>query len=127
MSTQILLDLPDDVYVRVKNMAVHTQQDVSEMLLETIKRSFSPFPRDPHREAMEKEVEAYRRMHPELLRKYRGQHVAIHGGNVVDHDTNPVALLQRIRSQFPDQVVLRRKVEVDPRPEIRVRRPRLEG
>jgi hypothetical protein len=126
MSTQILLDLPDDVYGRIKKLAIHREQDVSDILLETIKRSFLPFPRDPQRETMEREVEAYQAMHPELIRKYRGEYVAIHEGRVVAHDSDPVALLQRIRSQFPNQVVLRRKVEANARPEIQIRRPRFE-
>jgi hypothetical protein len=124
MSTQILLDLPDDVYGRIKKLAIHREQDVSDILLETIKRSFLPFPRDPQRETMEREVEAYQAMHPELIRKYRGEYVAIHEGRVVAHDSDPVALLQRIRSQFPNQIVLRRKVEANARPEIQIRRPR---
>jgi len=65
-------------------------------------------------------------MHAELVKQYLGQIVAIHDGRLVDHDPDPVTLLQRIRQNYPNQVVLRRKVESVPERELRVRHPRVE-
>lgn len=83
------------------------------------------FPVDPRRPAMLREVEAYHRLHPELLKKYKGQHVAIYQGQLVDHDTDVEALLLRTMARFPDEVVLMRKVEESPEVVLRFRSPRL--
>ncbi len=125
MGTQILLTLPDDVYSQAKRLAASTKQDVSEILLETITRSLFPFPTNPNRDKMQKEVEAYKALHPELIGKYFGQYVAVYQGKLVDHDTDALALLKRIRETYPNEVVLRRKVTTSPDPEISVRRPRI--
>ena len=63
-------------------------------------------------------------MHGELVEQYLGQYVAIYNGQLVDHDADPMILLTRIRSKYPNQVILRRKVERMPERELRVRHPR---
>lgn len=84
-----------------------------------------PFPVDANRSTMEQNVEAYKAMHGELVERYLGQYVAICDGQLIDHDLDPVALLQRMREQYPDQVILRRKVERMPERELRIRHPRI--
>ncbi|MBX3060897.1 MAG: hypothetical protein KF770_30920 [Anaerolineae bacterium] len=69
------------------------------------------FPMHPDREQMLREIEAFKLMHRQLVQEHLGQYVAIFQGKLVDHDSDPVALLQRIKQKYPDQVVLRRKVE----------------
>ena len=49
---------------------------------------------------------AYRRMHPELLPKYKGKFVAIHQGKLVDHDTDIMTLYLRVHDKYPNQVIL---------------------
>jgi hypothetical protein len=44
-------------------------------------------PTQPKHERFEREVAAFERMLPDLLQKYRGQVVAIHGGEVVEVGT----------------------------------------
>lgn len=84
-----------------------------------------PFPVDANRSTMEQNVEAYKAMHGEFVERYLGQYVAICDGQLIDHDLDPVALLQRMREQYPDQVILRRKVERMPERELRIRHPRI--
>lgn len=126
MNTQILLTVPNDIYYQVEKLAATTQRDVADVLLETITRSFSPFPADPNRAIMNQNVQAYKSMHAELVKQYRGQYVAIHDGQLVDHDPDPVTLLQRVRKNYPNQVILRRKVGTVPERELRVRHPRID-
>lgn len=126
MSTQVLLDVPDDIYRQVKNVAARTQQAVSDVLLDTIARSFAPFPVNPQRAEMSRNVEAFVAMHPRLVKEYLGKTVAILDGRLIDVDADPVALLQRVRQEYPHQVVLRRKVEPEPDRELHVRHPRIE-
>ena len=75
---------------------------------------------------MNQNVETYGALHAELVMTYLGQYVAICEGQLVDHDHDPVSLLQRIRTQYPGKVVLRRKVESVPEKQLRIRHPRIE-
>ena len=85
-----------------------------------------PFPVDGNRSLMEQNVATYKAMHSELVKHYLGQYVAICDGQLVDHDHNPVALLERVRAQHPNQVVLRQRVEQAPERELRLRQPQIE-
>ena len=46
----------------------------------------------------EQEYQAFLRLLPELLATHRGQHVAIHNGQVVDSDPDDVALILRVQA-----------------------------
>jgi hypothetical protein len=127
LSTQVLLQVPDEIYHQANRIAVRTRRDVADVLLETITRSFAPLPVDDNRPAMSRNVEAFTALHAELVKRYLGQYVAFYEGQLVDHDPDPIVLLARIRTQFPDQVVLRRKVEPVPEREIHIRHPRIES
>ncbi|MEZ4658965.1 MAG: DUF5678 domain-containing protein [Caldilineaceae bacterium] len=75
---------------------------------------------------MEQNVAAYKAMHDTLVERYLGQFVAICNGKLVDHDSDPVALLMRVRTDYPHQVVLRQRVELALERELRIRHPRIE-
>ena len=126
MSTQVLLDVPDDIYRQVRSVAVRTQQAVADVLLDSIARSFAPFPIDPRRAEMSRNVEAFVALHPTLVKEYLGKTVAILEGHLVDSDADPLALLQRVRRAYPNRVVLRRKVELVAERELQIRNPRIE-
>lgn len=126
MSTRILLTVPDDLYQRVEEVALDAQRNVEDLLLESITRSFFGSSNDPNRSDMDANVAAYHRLHRQLAEMYLGQYVAVHQGRLVDHDPDPVALLRRVRSQFPGQTVLRRKVEAVAERALRIRHPRIE-
>ena len=114
MSTQIVLEVPDDIYEQVERLAVTTEREVAKVLLDTITRTFSPFPVDPNRSIMNRNVETFQALHADLVMTHLGQFVAICDDILVDHDPDPVTLLQRVRTQYPGKVVLRRKVESVP-------------
>jgi len=48
----------------------------------------------------EREYEAFLRLLPELLLKYKGQYVAVHNGQVVDADMDDVVLVQRVHARI---------------------------
>ncbi len=89
-------------------------------------RVSAPFPVDANRSIMEQNLEAYKSMHGELVERYLGQYVAICDRKLVDHDLDPVALLQRVRDHYPDQVILRQKVERMPERDLHIRHPQIE-
>ncbi|RIK35790.1 MAG: hypothetical protein DCC55_29230 [Chloroflexi bacterium] len=78
-------------------------------------------------EAVERERAAYIALHPMLLEKYPGEHVAIYGGALIDHDIDGVALSQRIYARFPDEFVWIAPVQEHPLEEWVVRSPRFES
>jgi len=51
-----------------------------------------------HCSKAEREYHAFLRMLPGLLRDYRGKYVAIHNEQVVDSDTEDIALIQRVHA-----------------------------
>lgn len=81
---------------------------------------------NPNRDAMKKEISAYHQMHSELVATHFGEYVAVYQSQIVDHDGDPVRLHKRIKTNFPNKVVLSRKVGIDPEPTIHMRSPRLE-
>ncbi len=48
----------------------------------------------------EQEVAAYVAMHPQLLEKYEDKWVAIYGGQVIDTDSDDVALFERVTDRY---------------------------
>lgn len=71
---------------------------------------------------LDREIETYERLHPELKRKLPGRWVAIHGGELVDQDAERAELYRRIRARYGRTAVLIRQVQEEPTPEIRWRR-----
>ncbi|MEI2698768.1 MAG: hypothetical protein V9E94_10635 [Microthrixaceae bacterium] len=64
-------------------------------------------------QAMIREEIAYRQLHPTLYPKYEGRNVAILEGQLVDYDTDSVALYQRIRQKYPGKFVLMTPVRAE--------------
>lgn len=125
MTTRIVVDLPDNIYRRIETLARQSQRDVNDVVAEVVARSVRPFPVNSNRETMAREAAAFRRLHPSLVKEFAGRYVAILDGNLVDHDHDPVALLRRVRGNYPGRTVLRRKVEQVPEVILHFRSPRL--
>ncbi len=121
MGTRVVLDVPEEAYRWVEELAVTTERDITDILLETVTRTFSPFPVDPGRSVMNQNVETYKELHAELVKAHLGQFVAICDGSLVDHGPDPVSLLRRVRARFPARVVLRRNVETVRERQLQIR------
>jgi hypothetical protein len=78
------------------------------------------------REKIKAEALAFQTMHPELVKDYLGQYVAMHKGKVVDHDPDFQALHRRVRQRFGRQAILLRRVEATPEHEMVFRSPRFQ-
>lgn len=81
--------------------------------------------RQARRDKIRQENQAYYAMHDQLKKTYRGQHVAIHEGQLVDHDPDPMALVRRVRQRFGRAPVLITPVQDQPYQEFTIRSPRL--
>ncbi len=119
-----MITLPDPIFDEAQKMADSTSRNVQDVLADMITRNFQPFPVHENREVMLREIEAYKELHPQLVKQYKGKFVAIFQGRLVDHDKDPVALLKRIKENYPGQTVLQRKVEETPDKVLRFRSPR---
>jgi hypothetical protein len=127
MGKQVTLTIPDELYQRAEKLAILTSQDVTTVLVNAIDLDYT-FPdnlltHEPD-EAVDREHAAYLALHPMLWQEYPGQHVAIYGGELVDHDPDGVALSRRIYERFPNDFVLIRQVEVEPDRVLQMRSPR---
>jgi hypothetical protein len=103
---------------------VAAQQNTSaEALLNT---AVSQFLYNKVLRKMQAENQAFEQMHSKLVTQYLGQYVAIHNCELIDHDTDLMALRKRIRQRFGRMPILLR--QVTPERELReliLRSPRL--
>ncbi len=76
---------------------------------------------------LEVEMAAFRAQLPALLLAYPDQFVAIHDGQVIDHDADLRALHSRVYAKMGIIPVLLQKVTAEPAADILVRSPHLEG
>lgn len=75
---------------------------------------------------IDREMEAYRAMHAELKQRFLGEYVAIHNGELVDHDADRRALSRRVRQKYENVAVLITPVEEEPEREFLMLSPRFE-
>ena len=132
MAVRLTLTLDDNLYDRVQLLAQAQQQGIAETIanlldetvpqVESSEGEMDDLDTD---ETVEREIRAYHQLHPELWRRYPEQHVAIHNGQMVDHDIDGIALSRRIYQRYPDTFVLIRQVNSTPERVIRLRSPRL--
>jgi len=116
------LTLPPQLIAELEQAA--SEQAVNaEQLLEDAVRTYL---RQLERDKIKTEANAFRKLHPELVKQYLGRYVALHNGDVVDSDKDFQALHQRIRQRFGRQAVLLRQVTPEPDRTLVMRSPRLE-
>jgi hypothetical protein len=72
------------------------------------------------------EASAYVQMHADLKVHYWGQFVAIHNGEVIDHDPEFESIFLRVQADFSGVPVLIRQVGESPVEEWYFRTPRME-
>lgn len=125
MANQVTVTIPQAVYDRVKQLAILRNQKVADLLAEAIALVEADMATPSDEQRMAREEAAYQTMYDELKTKYAGEYVAIFNGQLIDHDLDELALLRRLDAQYPDDIVLMRKVSAEPEPDLRMRSPRL--
>lgn len=118
MNAQATLTIPKPLYDRARLVAENQRRDVSEVVAEVLEQAFPPLNSGltPSMEGadMEREIAAFHRLHSWLLANFANEYAAIYQGELVDHDPDMTALLQRIDQRFPDEFVLMRPVLKEP-------------
>lgn len=125
MNTELTLQIPDHVYQRVEQIAQSQQRPVVDVLQDAISQLFTPVAVHPQRIQMEQEQAAFANRLLDWLHHYEGQYVAVHQGEVIDHDADKVILAIRINAAFADKIVLIKKVTAEPDKVLYNRSPRL--
>ena len=122
----VTMSLPKRLYRRAAALAQEQARPVDALVAEALEEAIPEVYVSPDRARMEEEQAAYERLRESLLETHEGQHVAIHGGELVDADAELMALVQRVISRFPSEVVHSGPVTRGPDRKLRVRSPRLE-
>ena len=114
MSSNTSLTIPDALYERVQRIAENQQRDATAVVTEILEQGLPLVESSLPPPERKREIEAFHRLHPTLLEKFTGEYVAVFEEEVVDHDVDLAALLQRIDKRFPNDFVLIRPVRQDP-------------
>jgi hypothetical protein len=83
------------------------------------------FIRQETRRALQEETAVFQQLHHQLLEKYPGQYVAIYQSQLIDHDSDQLALYLRVRQEHPDEPVLIKEVTLSPEEVYTFRSPRI--
>jgi hypothetical protein len=114
MSEQATLTIPKPLYDQARRLAENQQRDVNDLVAEVLAQSLPlaepvTVPADKKRE-----IQAFHRLHPQLVKQFAGEYVAVFEEEMVDHDADMATLLQRIEQRFPNEFVLIRPVRNEP-------------
>lgn len=98
--------LRNDLREMIERDAQQESKSVSDLVNEAVER----YLQERHLASLDAEIEAYKRMHPDLRQNYLGQWIAVHSKQLVDHDSDGTALYKRIRAKYGKAAVLIRQV-----------------
>lgn len=124
MGRETTLEITGELYKRVERLAAWRDQSITDALQEMLTVAENRIALLDDEAQMDFEEAAYEIQHKELFKEFAGQYVAIHKGKLVDHDKDELSLYRRINSRFPHDVVLLKKVQEWPEPDLYYRSPR---
>jgi len=101
------LVIEPQLYSRIEQAADEHKIDIDQILTQAIRRYLWEL----DRRKISEESQAYRQRHAELKAEYLGQYIAMHNGQVMDHDTDITALRQRVRQRFGQKPMMITLVE----------------
>ena len=114
--------IPDQVFTELMPVAEQENKKISELINEALRQYLW----EAKERKIDREMEAYRTSHGELKQRFLGEYVAIHHGELVDHDADRRALSRRVRQKYGSAAVLIAPVEEEPEREFLMRSPRFE-
>jgi hypothetical protein len=87
---------------RVQHVAAETNRDATQVVEAAVQAYLDHL----EQEKIHEETEAFWAMQAELASKYAGEYVAMHEGQVVDHDSDVIRLEQRVAERFAETPLL---------------------
>ena len=116
------INLKPDLAEQVELLASKSQTSAEAFVDKALRSYLVQF----RREKIQAETEAFKQQREELLAKYSGQYVAVHNGQVIDHDQDLRTLHLRVFDQLGHLPVLLKQVTNEPDHELVFRSPRFE-
>lgn len=119
-----LRGMPIELVREAKAAAARRGATLTTIVAEALARSLgvNSEPQD-RADDLARDIAWYREHRSTLLRRYRGEYVAITGATVVDHDRDFSALAARVFARFGNRNIYMPRVEAA-EPEARIRSPR---
>ena len=118
MNSTIQLSLKPDLIESLAEIADEQGMTVEHVVDDLVRH----FLHQARWQKIERENAHFVALHPELKRDYYHQHVAVHEGQLVDHDGDLDALAGRVREKFGRLPVLIAFVDDEPSPTFRIRK-----
>lgn len=118
----VTITLKPDVAEEITQLTAETQDSVEDLVNKAVRAYLSHM----RREKIRTEAEAFERQRASLLATYRGEYVAMHQGQVIDHDPDLRTLHLRVFAQLGHAPVLLKQVTQEPAREIVFRSPHFE-
>ena len=87
---------------RIRNVARETNRDTTQVVETAVQAYLDQL----DREKLHQESEAFWAMQADLVAHYPGEYVAVHQGQVVDHDPDVVRLEQRVAERWGEVPIL---------------------
>jgi hypothetical protein len=115
-----VIELEQDVIERVELFQEHSGTEIEANLPQVVNEAVRKYVQTLEFQALDKEQEAYRRQHPQLVGEYLGKYVAFHQEQLIDWDEDERNLIIRVRQRYPHKVI--GIFPVDETSEIRVHR-----
>ena len=132
MYTNVTIKIAVELLERAKRIARQRNQDISEVLVESIRleeaedaETLYPGFSDVETAVMAREEKAFHELHPLLKEKYAREYVAIFDGQLIDHDPDLEQILKRTKQKYADQFVWIAPVKDSPEEIFNFRSPRL--
>ena len=125
MPAEITLTIPDDILEQAQREADAVHRPLPEVLTDVLRQVYPAVAVHPQRARMLREVEAFHRMHAQLVTTHLGQFVAVKDRRVVDDDADFDALIDRVRERFGDNAIVMVDQVLPAQPAKQPRLPRL--
>ncbi|TEU22290.1 MAG: hypothetical protein E3J21_00435 [Anaerolineales bacterium] len=112
--------LPSKMLEQAQKVAQREGVAVDELITAAVER----YLQEQWQASFEAESRAFERMHRQLLSRYRGQFVAVYGGQVVDSDLDKKNLARRVYERYGPAPIFFQQVTDEPIRTIHLRSPR---
>jgi len=118
----LTVTLKPDVAEQVSQLAEAMQTEAEALVDQAVRSHLVQL----RHEKIRAEAQAFEQQQPTLLARYRGEYVAVHQGQVIDHDPSLRTLHLRIFARLGRTPVLLKQVSDEPERELMFRSPRFE-
>jgi L-2-hydroxyglutarate oxidase LhgO len=118
--TQAAIQLPGDLYEAVLRRATSQKTTPEALVVEWVSAQVAPDEAQERKAALEREMAAFERLKPELLKQYAGRYVGVYQEMVAAVGDSRLEAVKAIYAQFGQVVCFVEKVSPDPPRRVRI-------